>query len=88
MDDARDAPASALVLRPVTVPPGSCRPYREDDWRDALVVVKRGEIELESMSGVSHRFTCGDLLWLTGLPLRALHNRGSEPTLLVVVSRR
>jgi hypothetical protein len=86
MDDARDA--SAFVLRAVAVAPGSQRAYCEDEWRDALVVVKRGEIELESVSGTSHRFTRGDLLWLTGLPLRALHNRGSEPTLLVAVSRR
>jgi len=30
------------VLRPAT-----SRPYDETEWRDALVVVKRGEIELE-----------------------------------------
>jgi hypothetical protein len=86
MDDPSGA--SAFVLRAVAVAPGSERAYREDEWRDALVVVKRGEIELESVSGATHRFTRGDLLWLTGLPLRALHNRGSEPTLLVAVSRR
>jgi quercetin dioxygenase-like cupin family protein len=86
IDDARDA--SAFVLRAVAVAPGAQRAYREDEWRDALVIVKRGEIELELVSGISHRFTRGDLLCLTGLPLRALHNPGSEPTLLVAVSRR
>jgi hypothetical protein len=28
------------------------------------------------------------VLWLVGQPLRALHNRGREPALLVAVSRR
>jgi hypothetical protein len=85
MDDDGDAPA--FVVRAVAVAPGSRRVYDDAEWRDAIVVVKRGEIELECTSGVSHRFRRGDLLWLTGLPLRALHNRGREPTLLVAVSR-
>jgi hypothetical protein len=86
MDD--DGDASGFVLRAVAVAPGSERAFDEGEWRDALVVVKRGEVELEYVSGLSHRFRSGDLLWLTGLRLRALHNRGGEPVLLVAVSRR
>jgi hypothetical protein len=36
----------AFELRVVAVAPGGERPYDEDEWRDALVVVERGEIEL------------------------------------------
>ena len=83
-----DRAAPAFVLRPIELSPGGARAYHAEDWRDALVVVKRGSIELECLSGASVRFEAGDLFWLTGLPLRALHNRGGDPTLLVAVSRR
>ena len=86
MDDDPGRPA--FVLRAVAVPPGCERAYDEAEWRDALVSVTRGEIELESLGGSRHSFRTGDVLWLTGLPLRALCNRGTEPVLLVTVSRR
>ena len=75
-------------LRVVAVAPGDTRAYDEAEWRDALVVVERGEIELECVSGTCRRFDHGDMLYLIGLPLRALHNRGREPAVLVAVSRR
>jgi glyoxylate utilization-related uncharacterized protein len=75
-------------LRVVTVAPGRARDYAEAEWRDALVVVERGEIELETTGHTCWRFERGDVLWLSGLPLRALHNRGAEPARLVAVSRR
>jgi quercetin dioxygenase-like cupin family protein len=86
MDGSRDAPA--FMLRAVSVAPGAERAYDEHEWRDALVAVTGGEIELEWLSGTSHRFGRGDLLCLSGLRLRALSNPGREPALLVAVSRR
>jgi glyoxylate utilization-related uncharacterized protein len=86
MDDDGDGPA--FVLRAVTIAPGSKRAYAETEWQDAIVLLRHGEIELECLSGSSYRFARGDLLWLAGLPLRALHNRGHERALLVAVSRR
>jgi hypothetical protein len=74
--------------RLVRVPPGRARDYEEADWRDALVVVVRGEIELEARTGRRERFVRGAVLSLAGLPLRALHNRGPEPAELVAVRRR
>ena len=75
-------------VRAVAVEPGAQRIYDETEWSDALVVVRRGEIELECLGGTTRRFTSGNLVWLAGLPLRALHNRGREPALLVAISRR
>jgi hypothetical protein len=75
-------------LRLVAVAPGRVRPYSEADWRDALVVLHRGEIELECPGGRRKSFQRGDVLWLAGLPLRVLRNRGPEPALLIAVSRR
>jgi hypothetical protein len=84
---ARPLPAG-FERREVAVAPGCERAYEEAEWRDALVLVERGEIELESLSGVCRSFRRGDVLWLVGLGLRALHNRGLEPALLFAVSRR
>jgi hypothetical protein len=75
-------------VRAVAVEPGGDRIYNESEWRDAIVVVARGEIELESLGSRRHRFGRGDILWLCELPLRALHNRGTEDAVLVAVSRR
>lgn len=77
-----------FAVRAVGVEPGGHRIYNAAEWDDALVVVTCGEVELECLSGTRVRFGRGDLLWLAGLPLRALHNRGREPTLLLAVSRR
>lgn len=63
-------------------------PYDESDWRDALVTVEHGEIVLETPSGRAWCFGQGDVLWLAGLPLSALRNRGDEPALLIATSRR
>jgi hypothetical protein len=74
-------------LRVVTVAPGCERLYDEDEWRDAIVVVEEGAIDLEALSGACHRFERGDILWLVGWRLRALLNRGSVRVVLSAVSR-
>ena len=77
-----------FVRREITVEPGGARPYDPAEWWDALVMVERGEIGLEGREGQLARFTRGDILWLTGLPLRTLRNDGAEPAVLVAISRR
>jgi hypothetical protein len=79
--------APSFELRLVAINPGLERTYDEADWRDSLVVVERGDIELEFLGGGRRRFRRGDVLWLSGLSLRALRNRGLEPALLLAVSR-
>jgi hypothetical protein len=75
-------------LREIAIEPGCARPYVEAEWIDALVVVARGEVELEGLCGSRRPFARGDVLWLVGLPLRALHNHGAEPVVLHAISRR
>jgi quercetin dioxygenase-like cupin family protein len=82
----RDLPPS-FVLRVVTLAPHSEQPYREEDWSDAIVIVEQGELELECRAGGRKRFQRGAILWLVGLPLRILRNRGDEPTVIAAVSR-
>ena len=73
--------------RAVPVAPGSERAYVEAEWRGALVLVERGEVELQCVGGGSASFRRGDVLWFTGLPVRAVYNRGAETAVLVAVSR-
>jgi quercetin dioxygenase-like cupin family protein len=84
----RTRPPQRFELRVTAVAPGHTLAYHETDWRDALVVVEHGEIELECLGGTRRRFGQGDVLWLVGLPLRALGNPGPEPAVLLAVSRR
>lgn len=79
---------SAFDVRVVTVEPGRARPYASAEWRDAMVVVEVGSLELECVDGGRERFERGDVLMLAGLPLRALHCGGEVAAVLVAVSRR
>ena len=79
---------TSFLRREVIVEPGAERPYDPGEWFDALVMVEHGEIELACHAGGLARFTRGDVLWLTGLPVRALRNPGPDPAVLVAVSRR
>jgi quercetin dioxygenase-like cupin family protein len=73
--------------RAVTIDAGGDRIYHRLEWRDALILVTRGEIELECRDGSSQRLARGDVFWLAGLPLRRIHNCGSEPARLLAVRR-
>jgi hypothetical protein len=97
MDDSRGRERLAFLgrllpgsfeRRVVVVAPGRQRAFDDAEWRDALVVVERGEIELVCLGGTCRRFGHGDVLWLIGLPVRTLHNPGREPAVLAAVSRR
>ncbi len=74
--------------RTVTIAPGGIRPYDETEWRDALVVVECGAVVVECHAGGRRTFGAGDVLWLTGMGVRALHNDGAETAVLVAVSRQ
>ena len=73
--------------RAVTVEPGGDRIYHDAEWQDALVLIARGEIELEWRDGRRCRLAKGEILWLAGLPLRRLHNHGAEAARLVAICR-
>jgi hypothetical protein len=78
----------AFTRRTVALPGRSARPYDESEWEDALVIVTQGVLELEGLSGRRWRFPAGAMLWLTDLPVRALHNPGEETAFLCAISRR
>jgi hypothetical protein len=80
--------APSFDRRVITVAPGSALVFNGAQWLDAVVIVERGEIELESVHGARGSFASGDVLYLHGLGLRALRNRGRVSVLLSAVSRR
>jgi len=73
--------------RRVTVAPGAARAYDAAEWRDAIVLVETGELDLVGRDGGGPRFGPGAVVALADLPLRALRNRGPEPAVLVAVTR-
>jgi len=84
----RPQPGRRFPVTLVTIPPGAERSFDQEEWRDALVILARGEIELESIDGGCLRLRRGAVLWLAGLSLRALRNPGAGVSSLVAVSRR
>ena len=97
MDDGRPDASLSFLGSPlprwvnrtsVTIGPGDVRQYDEDEWRDALVIVETGEVVLECTRGGFTTFRAGDVMWLSDIPLRRMHNYGVEPTVIVAVSRQ
>jgi hypothetical protein len=54
---------------------------------DAVVVVMRGELELECKTGAHRRFGRGAMIPITRLPVTHLRSVGPGPLILVAVSR-
>lgn len=77
----------AFDLRLIAIAAGDSKPFVPGEWRDSLVVVEQGGVELECARGGRRAFATGAVLFLTGLPLRAIHNPGKETALLAAVSR-
>jgi quercetin dioxygenase-like cupin family protein len=78
----------AFERRVVLLDPGAVHPVVPAEWRDALVELVQGEISLELSDGRRHPVADGDVLWLYGLPVRAVHNIGADVAVVVAVRRR
>ena len=79
--------SAAFARRVLVLPPGARRPCRDGEWKGTLVAINSGRIELERAGQPARRFQQGDLLWLGGLGLSAIHNPGPAPAILTAVSR-
>jgi hypothetical protein len=74
-------------LRTVILQAGDALDYRRADWVDTLVVVERGELEIECRGGERALFLAGAVLVFAGLAPRRLRNPGGVPLVLSVLSR-
>ena len=77
-----------FVRRLVMVPPQQPLLYDPADWRDAIVIVNRGKLEIECLGGTRQHFGPGAVICLEDVPLRAIRSAGEEPVVLVAISRR
>jgi hypothetical protein len=80
-------PGPAFVRHSVAIPPGQSLVHHDGEWRDALVMLQEGVIDLESVRGSCCRLRPGAIFWLTGLQLRSVHNTGRTPAVLIAVRR-
>ena len=78
---------AGFARRTVVLAPGESRPSHDAEWSGALVLLVRGDVDLECAAGGRRRFRAGAVLWLTGIDIRALHNAGAGPVVLLAVSR-
>jgi hypothetical protein len=69
------------------IAPGAERAYEPSEWCGSLVVLERGELEFECCDGHCWHRARGEVMFLAGLPLRALRNEARVPALLSAVSR-
>jgi hypothetical protein len=76
-----------FVVRHVAIAAGTELAFTPADWRDAIVVVERGPLEVECPDGNRTTFETGAMLCLDSLSIGTLRNRGSEPVQLFALSR-
>ena len=71
----------------VVIPPGASLPYDAAAWQGALVLLTAGSVHLVPADGRGVHFRTGAILTLQGLALRSIENPGSDPAVLVVLTR-
>lgn len=71
----------------LTIDVGGARSTGAAEWAGAIVLVEAGRIEVECEAGGRRSFEAGDLLVLSWLPLRTIHNRGPGAARLLAVRR-
>ena len=77
---------SGFRLRTTVLASGAELAFRAADWRDALVVVEIGEVEIECSTGPRAVFGAGAVLTFAGLTPRCLRNPGDRPLIISSLS--
>ena len=77
-----------FATRRLRLPPGDMLGFRPAYWRDALVVVESGQLDLIWRDGDRHHFGAGAVLWLDGLPVTLLRNPGPLEAVIIAVCRK
>ena len=73
--------------RVLHVAPGLALGLEAADLTDAIVVVQRGELELECRAGTCRRFAPGSMITAARRHVSCLRSVGPEPLVLIAVSR-
>jgi hypothetical protein len=74
-------------VRVSAIPAGGARPVADGEWRDTLVEIEHGEVDVHLARGDHLIFGAGDVLWLDRLGVRTMRNRGPGVAVLVAIRR-
>ncbi len=74
--------------RVVTIQPGETVDAGDSQWRDEIVSVEAGALDVIDLDGAVLHLHQGAVLWLDGVPHVALRGAGQEPTVLAAIRRR
>jgi hypothetical protein len=78
---------AGFVRRDVSIAPDDEVAFEASDWRDAIVHLAVGTLEIEDTLGFRGRFESGAILCFDRMPVRAMRNAGRGPLVLVALSR-
>jgi quercetin dioxygenase-like cupin family protein len=93
-DDSLDVDCLAHTVGPafrrclVEVPPGDALQLDPASWRDAIVFVLAGQVDVRCSGGIGHQFRQGDILCFARPPVRSVRNPGRVPARLLAIWRR
>ena len=62
--------------------------YEPSEWRDTIVFVLAGEVEIECAEGERRCFKRGATLVFSPLPIRMIRNPATQLTRLLAINRR
>ena len=74
--------------RIVELAAGTTLRYQPSEWRDTILFVLAGEVDIECVDGERRCFKRGAALVLSPLPIRTIRNPATRPTRLLAISRR
>lgn len=74
--------------RIVELAAGETLRYEPSEWRDTIVFVLAGVVEIECVSGERCSFARGATLVFSALRIRRIHNPAVESARLLAISRR
>jgi hypothetical protein len=84
-DLSRDAPPRSWSRRAVTLRSGASLRYDSNAWRDEIIIIQQGTLELQDTAGRQWPFETGSVLSLCGLPLRRLTNTGPDDAVIIAI---
>lgn len=84
-----DRPLPAPFTRTtICIPIGHRYPYDENQWHNALVLIRQGTIRIETKTATVYCFPAGDVVYFTGLDIQHLVSVGCDDAVLTAIRRR
>ena len=79
--------STLLARREIVISPSSSLAFDARAWRDTIVVVSCGTLDIVSTHGARARFGAGAIVCFERLSVDCLRNPGDRPLVLIAVTR-